>query len=79
MRQKVKERTEESVAPDGCRHYWIIESTEGPTSKGVCRLCGAEKEFFNSFYGPIQSAKDPRPHELPRLPKIKLDDKQSKS
>lgn len=30
-----------------CRHHWIIESASGPTSKGVCRLCGAEKQFLN--------------------------------
>ncbi len=54
MIQKVKEITEEPVAPDRCRHYWIIESAEGPISKGVCRLCGAEKEFFNSFYGSVK-------------------------
>ena len=30
-----------------CPHHWIIERASGPTSKGVCRLCGAEKEFLN--------------------------------
>ncbi len=79
MTQKIKEITEEHVAPVGCRHYWIIESADGPTSKGVCRICGAEKEFFNSFYGTIEVEKKLRPHELPRLPKIKLDEEQSKS
>ena len=54
MTQKVKEKPEEHVAPDGCRHYWIIESADGPTSKGVCRFCGVEKEFFNSFSGSIK-------------------------
>ena len=54
MVQKVKEKTEEHVAQEECRHYWIIESADGPTSKGVCRFCGAEKEFFNSFSGSIK-------------------------
>lgn len=31
-----------------CPHHWIIETPEGPTSKGVCKLCGAEKTFKNS-------------------------------
>jgi hypothetical protein len=31
-----------------CRHYWIIESPRGATSKGVCKLCGASREFFNA-------------------------------
>ena len=30
-----------------CVHYWIIESPKGPTSKGVCKYCGAEREFLN--------------------------------
>ena len=31
-----------------CRHHWLIESPEGPTSMGVCKLCGIQKEFRNS-------------------------------
>lgn len=30
-----------------CVHYWIIAPASGPKSKGVCRECGAEKEFDN--------------------------------
>ena len=37
-----------------CRHHWRIAFPEGPTSRGVCLLCGAEGEFRNSVddYGP---------------------------
>lgn len=31
-----------------CRHYWLIESPHGPTSLGICKYCGAQKEFRNS-------------------------------
>ena len=31
-----------------CRHHWLIESPQGPTSMGMCKLCGAQKEFSNS-------------------------------
>ena len=79
MAQKVKEITEEHVAQEECCHYWIIESADGPTSKGVCRFCGAEKEFFNSFHGSIQVGRNPRPHELPKLKEIELNEEQSKS
>ena len=34
-----------------CAHHWIIEAAGGPTSKGTCRLCGAEKQFFNYVEG----------------------------
>jgi hypothetical protein len=32
-----------------CGHYWLIESPDGPISKGRCKLCGVEKEFSNSW------------------------------
>lgn len=47
MRYKPEAAPEEPVTRDKCRHYWIIESPKGPTSKGVCKFCGAEKEFQN--------------------------------
>lgn len=33
----------------GCRHYWVIESPNGPTSLGTCKWCGQLREFRNSF------------------------------
>ena len=30
-----------------CPHHWIIETSVGSTSKGVCRLCGEEQDFAN--------------------------------
>ena len=35
------------VSKKECSHHWIIESPKGSTSKGVCKKCGAEKEFQN--------------------------------
>ncbi len=32
-----------------CTHYWMIETSYGPTSKGVCRLCKEERKFDNSL------------------------------
>ena len=34
-----------------CIHFWIIESPIGATSKGMCRYCGAVKEFMNEAPG----------------------------
>jgi hypothetical protein len=31
-----------------CRHHWIIEAANGPTSQGRCKHCGAERDFFNT-------------------------------
>ena len=30
-----------------CVHHWIIEPPDGPTSNGVCKICGSIKEFEN--------------------------------
>jgi hypothetical protein len=30
-----------------CRHHWIIETASGPTSPGICKICGIEKHFDN--------------------------------
>ena len=50
MRNKVMAE-KQTVANEQCRHYWVIESPMGAaTSRGVCRLCGAEREFRNSWY-----------------------------
>ena len=32
-----------------CRHHWLIETPEGPTSLGICRLCGEERMFENNL------------------------------
>jgi len=38
----------ESQEAPTCRHHWVIDSPQGATSRGVCKICGAEKEFRNS-------------------------------
>jgi hypothetical protein len=32
-----------------CAHHWLIEPAKGPTSVGVCKLCGEVREFSNQF------------------------------
>ncbi len=34
-----------------CRHHWVIETPHGAMSSGLCKFCGARKEFFNSSPG----------------------------
>ena len=40
---------EETVSD--CNHHWLIESPNGPTSIGVCKLCDERAEFKNSMPG----------------------------
>ena len=30
-------------------HHWLIESPNGPTSIGTCKVCGTVREFKNSI------------------------------
>lgn len=32
---------------DDCKHIWIIDRPNGPTSHGTCRICGGKREFLN--------------------------------
>ena len=38
---------EEEEADHG--HHWLIESPNGPTSVGTCKVCGLIREFKNSI------------------------------
>ena len=31
-----------------CIHHWMIEQANGPTSKGVCRMCDLIRSFKNA-------------------------------
>lgn len=37
-----------------CRHYWLIDTPSGPVSRGVCKLCGEEREFKNYLDTPYR-------------------------
>ncbi len=56
MRTRVKTLTKavlaQHVDTSVCHHFWLIESAKGHTSQGVCKLCGARKEFYNSIPEP---------------------------
>ena len=34
-----------------CQHRWLIASPNGPSSIGLCQLCGERKEFMNYIEG----------------------------
>lgn len=42
------EKPESLVQEVVCRHYWIVESPSGATSRGVCRYCGKVRSFRNT-------------------------------
>lgn len=78
MRQKVGDMLIEDVSVkditlDECKHYWKIESSNNPTSIGVCKYCGAEKEFLNSLPDYTVIRRNSRVLGLPDLPESEVD------
>ena len=73
MRQKVKEKSDESLSEDQCHHYWIIEIANGPKSKGVCKYCGETRHFLNAMpdFNTLKRSKNPL--ELPEMPVVLQD------
>ena len=41
----------EVLEVSSCRHQWLIDTPDGPSSKGVCRICGENKQFQNYIEG----------------------------
>ena len=41
-----------------CQHHWVIDRPAGPVSKGVCRLCGENREFQNYVEGSSWGSND---------------------
>jgi hypothetical protein len=57
MRSRVGAVLERPVAKAMCKHHWIIEPASGPTSRGVCKLCG-EVKLFDNVLADLLSASD---------------------
>lgn len=38
-----------SLETESCSHYWLIESPNGPTSTGECKICKEVRVFKNSI------------------------------
>jgi hypothetical protein len=53
---------EDDADPDAktCKHHWRIARPSGGTSTGVCRRCGASREFLNyAQYSTISRTRKP--------------------
>ncbi len=51
-----------------CRHHWLIDAAGGRLSKGICRLCGAQRSFTNYLEGTAWGPSEPAVVEKERLP-----------
>lgn len=59
--------TTAAASPPPCSHHWIIEEATGPSSAGVCRHCGARREFRNYVEAPYWNEEKARHREQTRL------------
>ncbi|MBH74950.1 MAG: hypothetical protein CL896_04060 [Dehalococcoidia bacterium] len=37
------------VEVDECKHFWLIETPNGPVSRGICKICDQIRYFKNSI------------------------------
>lgn len=82
MRTTVKDKIHEpeiSADNGGHYHYWKIEPAEGPTSRGICKLCGEEREFLNSVQKLTLVKRHANPLTLPKIKTVEFDGKHRKS
>jgi hypothetical protein len=47
MKQNVSATINRPLKKATCIHHWLIEPATGPVSRGVCKFCGEQKDFFN--------------------------------
>lgn len=48
MAQKVTATpTVEVENPQECAHHWVIQPAMGPSSQGICQICGESRDFQN--------------------------------
>ena len=47
MMKKSATMSKESRAQQKCSHHWVIKTAAGPISQGLCKFCGAKKDFGN--------------------------------
>lgn len=47
VRQVSKPSPREDAESSECKHHWLIESPQGPVSRGICQICDATREFKN--------------------------------
>lgn len=67
MRNRSDLKENKSAVKTDCRHYWVIEAADGPVSRGVCRFCGEEREFLNSWSDANYRGKDAKVFDLPDM------------
>ena len=53
LSREVQTIPQEISGQNGCCHHWVIETPNGPVSRGECKYCHEERAFRNSMRGII--------------------------
>lgn len=70
---KIEESIREYRPVEICHHFWIIESANGPKSRGICKYCGEKRDFLNTIPDLNAPKKKGNPLDLPEVERVKLD------
>jgi len=46
-----------------CKHYWVIDRATGSSSRGMCQICGAYRQFQNYLSDCLMNADKEGYHE----------------
>ena len=60
VHEETKQVAREDQPAPVCCHYWIIETANGPISRGECEICHEVRDFKNSVFDMDRSSQDNR-------------------
>ena len=60
VHEETKQVAREDQPAPVCCHYWIIETANGPISRGECEICHEVRDFRNSVFDMDRSSQDKR-------------------
>ena len=43
------------AAAPTCAHHWVLAAPSGDTTAGVCKLCGAVRDFNDAYKAPVRT------------------------
>ena len=60
VHEETKQVAREDQPAPVCCHYWIIETANGPISRGECEICHEVRDFKKSVFDMDRSSQDNR-------------------
>ena len=67
VHEETPQVTREDLPALTCCHYWIIETANGPISRGECDICHEVRDFKNSVFDMDRGSQDIRSRKQPEV------------